>query len=111
MTDNAVIDAMRTVSFDVMGAKRTYLDFYLGFGYSIAVTQVMIAVILWHLASLARRDSAAVRPIVAVIALASLLGAVIAWQFILPLPAVPSLVLTVVLVVACIVAGRRPARP
>ena len=104
MADNPVIDSMRTVPFQVMGVTRTYLDFYLGFGYSIAVTQVMMAVILWQLAGLARTDARRIRPIIAVITLASVLGAAIAWHFILPLPAFFSLVLTATLAIAYAVA-------
>lgn len=92
MGDNPVLQAMRTVRFDTMGASRSYLDFYMGFGYSLTVTQVMLAILLWQLATLARANAASVRPMIAVITLAVAACGVIAWRFILPVPALFCLV-------------------
>jgi hypothetical protein len=104
MKENSVFEAMKTVPFDVMGVRRSYLDFYMGFGYSLSVAQVMQAALLWQLATLARSDALRVRPMIAVITLASIAGCIIAWRFILPVPALFSLVLTAALVVAYVVA-------
>ena len=76
----------------------------MGFGYSLSVAQVMQAALLWQLATLARSDALRVRPMIAVITLASIAGCIIAWRFILPVPALFSLVLTAALVVAYVVA-------
>jgi len=38
MGDNRVLQAMRTVHFDLGAISRSYLDFYMGFGYSISVS-------------------------------------------------------------------------
>jgi len=102
--DNPVLSSMKTVGFQAMGVNRTYFDFYRGFGYSISVAQVMLGVLLWQLAALARKDLLAVRPLIAVITLASLVGSFIAWRFILPVPAMFSLVLVASLTVAYAVA-------
>jgi hypothetical protein len=104
MGDNPVLQSMQTVFFDVMGVQRSYFDFYMGFGYSLTVAQVMQAILLWQLAGLARTDAVRVRPMIAVIALASLAGTVIAWHFILPVPAAFSLILLATLGVAYAVA-------
>jgi len=109
MGDNAVLQAMRTVHFDAMGANRSYLDFYLGFGYSLSVIQLMLAVLLWQLATLARTNALTVRPMIAVITLAVAACAVIAWRFILPVPALFSLVQLASLVAAYAVARRKSA--
>jgi hypothetical protein len=85
---------------DRMGAKRSYFDFYMGFGHSLSVAQVMLAILLWQLAALARTDAPGVRPMIAVIALATMAGGIIAWRFIFPLPALFSLVLMGSLAVA-----------
>jgi hypothetical protein len=102
--DNPVLRAMRDVHFDTMGVNRSYLDFYLGFGYSIAVSQVMLAILLWQLATLATTDALRVRPMIAVIALAIVAGGVLAWHFIFPVPALFSLALAASLIVAYSVA-------
>jgi hypothetical protein len=100
MGDNDVLTAMTNVHFDMMGVSRSYLDFFLGLGWSISVLMLMQTVLLWQLASLARTRPADVRPMVAVIAVAALATGVIAWRFIFPVPALFSLVLLALLVAA-----------
>jgi hypothetical protein len=109
MGDNAVLQAMRTVRFDTMGANRSYLDFYMGFGYSLSMTQVMLAILLWQLAALARTNALSVRPMIAVIILAVAASSVIAWRFIFPVPALFSLVQLASLAVAFVVARQNSA--
>jgi len=109
MGDNAVLQAMRTVHFDTMGVNRSYLDFYMGFGYALLVSQVMLAVLLWQLATLARTNTQMVRPMIAVITLAVAASGVITWRFTLPVPALFSLVQLASLAVAYVVARRKSA--
>ncbi len=102
--DNAVLKAMTDVRFDTMGANRSYLDFFMGFGWSISVFMLMQTILLWQLASLARTDPARLRPMIAVIALATVASGVIAWRFIFPVPAAFSGVLALALVLAYLAA-------
>jgi hypothetical protein len=104
MGDNEVFKAMKAVHFDVMGAQRSYFDFYMGFGWSISIAMLMQTILLWQMASLARTNSGAVRPMIAVIALATLAGGVVAWVFIIPIPAIFSAVLVINLAAACFTA-------
>ena len=104
MGDNEVLRAMAAVRFETMGANRSYLDFYTGFGWSIAVAMIMQTVLLWQMASLARTNPASVRPMIAVIALATVASGVIAWRFIFPVPALFSTALVIALAAAYIVA-------
>jgi hypothetical protein len=104
MGDNAVLEAMTDVRFDSMGANRSYLDFFMGFGWSISVFMLMQTILLWQLASLARTDPARLRPMIAVIALATVAAGVIAWRFIFPVPAVFSGVLALALALAYVAA-------
>lgn len=107
MGDNPVLQAMSTVRFETMGASRTYLDFFMGFGWSLSVAMLLQSVLLWQMASLARTDAAAMRPLIAVFALATAASGVIAWRFIFPVPALFSAALVACLAVAFAVA--RPA--
>jgi hypothetical protein len=100
MGENEVLNAMTDVRFDTMGANRSYLDFFMGFGWSISVAMVLQTVLLWQLASLARSDAARVRPMIAAFALATLASGVIAWRFIFPIPALFSVALAIVLAAA-----------
>jgi hypothetical protein len=104
MGDNPVLQAMKATRFDIMGTNRSYFDFYMGFGHSLSVAQVMLTILLWQLATLARTNAAGVRPMIAVIALATLAGGVVAWRFIFPVPALFSLALVASLAVAYVVA-------
>jgi hypothetical protein len=47
MGENPVLQTMRDSHFDVMGARRSYFDFYMAFGYSLSV--VVSGVIAWRL--------------------------------------------------------------
>jgi hypothetical protein len=104
MGDNAVLKAMTDVRFDIMGANRSYLDFFMGFGWSLSVFMLMQTVLLWQLAAMARTDPARIRPMIAVIALATVASGVIAWRFIFPVPAVFSGVLALALTLAYVAA-------
>ncbi|HWY67426.1 MAG TPA: hypothetical protein VNX88_02115 [Terriglobales bacterium] len=104
MGDNEVLKAMTAVHFDVMGTNRSYLDFYLGFGWSISVAMLMQTLLLWQMASLARTSPASVRPMIAVIALATVASGVIAWRFIFPVPALFTVALVIPLAAAYVVA-------
>lgn len=105
MGETDVLKAMRSVRFDTMGVSRSYLDFYRGFGHSLTVFLLLQAAVLWLLAGLSNSDPAAVRPIIAVFAVASLASGAISWRFLFPVPAVFSLILTVGLVIAFALAG------
>ena len=104
MGDNEVLKAMTTVRFDAMGTNRSYLDFYMGFGWALTVAMAMQTVLLWQMASLARTNPAGVRPMIAVIALATIAGAIISWRFLFPIPALFSLALVIPLAAAYVVA-------
>ena len=97
MGENDVLKTMTAVRFDTMGANRSYLDFFLGFGWSLSVAMLLQTILLWQLGALAHPDPTRVRPMIAVFALATLMSGVIAWRFIFPVPALFSLALVIVL--------------
>jgi hypothetical protein len=104
MGENQVLKTMRETRFETMGVSRSYFDFYMGFGYSLSVAELMLAVLLWQLAAVARLNALGVRPMIAVVALATAASGVIAWLFILPVPALFLLALLASLTVAFVVA-------
>ena len=109
VADNPVLQSMRTVHFAVMGVNRSYLDFFIGFGYSLSVSMFLQSVLLWMLSNLAHTHAAIARPMIAAFAVSAALSGLIAWRYIFPVPALFSLVLFAVLVVALASAHRRPA--
>ncbi len=104
--ENTVLAAMRTVHFNVQGVSRSFLDFYRGFGYSLSIFMLAQAILLWQLASLAKTQPQAARPLVATIAAASLVNVFIAVVLIFPTPVAFSVVLTM-----CIFAAFATLRP
>lgn len=109
VADNPVLQSMRAVHFDVMGVSRSYLDFYMGFGYSLTVSLLLQSVLLWNLSNLARTHASTARPMIAAFVAATALGGVIAWRYIFPVPALFSAVLCAALIVAFITAHRSSA--
>jgi hypothetical protein len=105
MGDNEVLRQMTNVHFDSMGVSRSYLDFFMGFGWSLSLAMALQTVLLWQLASVARVDAAVVRPMVAAFIFEVLASGVIAWRFIFPVPALFCIALLVPLILAYRVAG------
>jgi hypothetical protein len=88
MGPNSVLKAMTDTNFQTMGVSRSYLDFYMGFGWSIAIAGLLQTVLLWQMANLVSANaSVAVKPMIAAFALSTLASAFVAWRYIFPLPA------------------------
>ena len=95
--ETEVLRAMNTFRFDVAGLSRSYLEFYVGFGLVITVYFLAQAVLLWQLATLARTNPPAIRPLVATLALANAASAVVSWRFVFAVPVVFSALIAALL--------------
>ncbi len=104
----AVIEAMRSVRFDVMGNSRTYWDFYVGFGAVISGYLAVQAVVLWQLGTLAKNDPAPIRPIIAAFFVAFVVNAMLVWMYFFVVPLILAAAIAVCLGVAYVLA--RPHR-
>jgi hypothetical protein len=107
--ETAVLQAMRSFRFDAGGVSRTYWDFYIGFGLSISVFLLAQAVVLWQLATLAKRDLVQVRPILVVFLIAVIANAVLSWKFFFPVPLVLAIAIAACLGLTLASARSRPA--
>jgi hypothetical protein len=106
MGDNAVLRAMTNTRFETMGVSRSYLDFFMGFGWCVAAALLLQAVLLWQLAGIAQTlGGPVVRPMIAAFAVGALAFAVIAWRLIFPVPAIFSGVLFITLATSYVLAG------
>lgn len=105
--ETEVLRAMRSFHFDAGGVSRTYLDFYLGFGFIIGVYLLMQAVAFWQLASIAKSDALRVRPLIGSFLLVSVASAVLSWRFIFVVPVVSFTAVAVCLGLAFYAAGKR----
>lgn len=53
MGPNPLLNAMGATHFAVMGVSRSYLDFYMGFGWALSIAGLSQAFVLWQMARLA----------------------------------------------------------
>jgi hypothetical protein len=106
---NPVLTAMTDTHFPIMGVSRSYLDLYLGLGWSVSVYLLLQTVLLWQMASLARANAARVRPMIVTFILATLASGIIAWEFIFPVPALFCVALLIALAAAYWTARDAPA--
>ena len=104
--ENDVLRAMGSYRFDAGGVSRTYLDFYLGLGFTVSVFLLLQAVLLWQLAAIAKVDSVRTRPLIASFFVASVVCAFLSWKFIFALPAIFSAVIAALLGFAFYAAGK-----
>lgn len=88
-----VLRAMRSFHFDAGGVSRTYLQLYLGLGFTVGLYLFLQAVLLWQLAAIARVDSVRTRPLIASFFVASVVSAFLSWKFIFAVPAIFSAVI------------------
>jgi len=107
--DNAVLTAMTDMHFPVMGVSRSYLDLYLGLGWSVSIFLLLQAVLLWQMASLARTNEAQVRPMIVTFMLATLASGIIAWVYIFAVPALFCAALLVIFAAAYWTSRNAPA--
>ena len=104
--DIAVVDAMKSDHFPVIGVSRSYWDFYFGFGLIISVMQLFQAIVLWQLGTLAKTDAARLRPIIAVFCASLVINAVLSWMYFFAIPVVTALLIAICLAIAFVSARR-----
>src|SRR5690348_14505900 len=70
--DNPLLQAMTAARFQVMDVTRSYLDLYVGLGWTVSVFMALQTVLLWQIAGLARTHLAQARAMILPFALAAL---------------------------------------
>ncbi|WP_029922759.1 LIC_13387 family protein [Nevskia soli] len=101
----AFVQTMKSLPVRAMGADRTYWAFYHGFGLSISVYQLALALILWQLATLAKADAAKLRPFLLTLAAAYLAIAIITWQYFFIAPLAFSIAITLCILIAWVLSS------
>jgi len=93
-----------------MAASRThtYWDFYFGYGLLAILSGVVEIILLWQLASIAKKHADKVRPVVALFIFANLAHAFLVWKyFSLPAPVTFDLVIALLLAFALVLGQRK----
>jgi hypothetical protein len=72
---------MRSVSFDVQGFRRSYWDFFAGFGFFVSVLLVFAAILAWQLGSIPREALAAIPVVRWSFAICFVVVAALTWRY------------------------------
>ena len=107
----AAISAMKLNSFVLMGESRTFWDFYRGFSYLGGISLIVEAIVFWQLASLARRNTPGLWPVIATFAFSFVATSLIAYKFLIPPPAIMELVIAACLGAAAIASRKSEKFP
>jgi hypothetical protein len=102
----AVIDAMKSQSFNVMGSMRTYWDFFYGYGWLLGLALLVEGILFWQLATIAKTNAAPIRPIIMLFCLNFVVTTIMAFKYFFIAPAV-----TEILIAACLAAAYFSASP
>ncbi|HEX6497087.1 MAG TPA: hypothetical protein VF018_16460 [Acidobacteriaceae bacterium] len=99
-----VATTMQANRFPVFGVTRSYADFYFGMGLGMTISLTVETVLLWQLGTLARKDAARLRPIMAVLMLGYLAFAVNSYLYFFLGPVIAELLIALCLGFAIITA-------
>jgi hypothetical protein len=96
----AVIETMKSHSFNVMGSMRTFWDFFFGYGLGVTATLLIQGILFWMLASLVKTSPAAVRPVVALFLINFAVMSVISFKYFFFAPVITEVLIAVSLAAA-----------
>jgi hypothetical protein len=103
----AATDAvMRANYFPILGVTRSYWEFYRGMGLGVTIFLTADGLVFWLLASLAKKDSTQLRPILWVFTLAYLVFAVNSYTYFFAAP-----VLVETFIAVCLLGAIFTAKP
>ena len=104
--DAAVLNAMKSHHFEVMGWQRSFWDFFLGFGLAVTVFLLLLSVLLWQIGTLTTVKPRLAQPMIAASFVAWAGLAILDWCLFFPAPLVASILLTI-LIGAAWIANRK----
>ena len=99
---DATLSSMKAVYFNVMGASRSYYDFYFGFGITVTVFFLFSAAVSWFIGGMGPGDRLAVRPIAWGLFISYVLVAGISWVYFFIAPSVTATIIAILLGIACV---------
>ena len=105
--ENETLRAMRAFVMDVAGLRRTYFDFYIGFGWIISVYLLLQTVLLWQASALIHVNPHPARFMAAAFLLANVAAAALSAWYLFAIPA-GNYALIAMCIAAAVVFARRP---
>jgi hypothetical protein len=102
----AVQTAMKSFQMDVMGSLRSYWDFYFGFGFFVTVSLLLLTVLVWQLAALAKSDPAKAGPFMATLFVGFVIFGGVSWTFFFIAPLVTEAIIALLIGLAYVFSRR-----
>jgi hypothetical protein len=99
---DAILASMKATRFEIQGFKRTYEDFFVGFGLFVSAFLVFAAVVAWQLGGMSKATLASIPAITWGLAICLAAVAVLSWNYFFLIPILFSTVIAVCLVVAAL---------
>src|SRR5262249_55100491 len=106
-----LVDSMKSVEFEFLGARSTYWSLYFGWGLLIGVLLLTLAIILWLLSDLARFAPRRLGVIAGIISASCLFGSFFFFRFFYLPPFLLYLVIGVILPTATVQLLRQQTTP
>lgn len=107
---DALLNAMRSIHFDMLGVNRTYWDLFVAAGFSVGVFYLFAAVLAWQLGGLPGAALALLRGTAWAFALAFAAITIVSWRYLFIIPVAFSIAITVCLTAAAWLSAK-PAAP
>ena len=107
----AVLGAMRSVHFHVLGFDRTYWDLFTAAGFSVGILYLFAAIVAWQLGSLPAPALAVMRGTAWALALCFAGITAVSWRYLFAPPIALSMAVTACLATAAWLSGGRQRKP
>jgi hypothetical protein len=104
---DALLAAMRSIHFDVMGSSRTYWDLFLAGGFCVGVFYFFSGILAWQFGGLPEATLALMRGTAWAFALCFAAITVVSWRYLFILPVVFSGVITLCLTAAALLSAKQ----
>jgi hypothetical protein len=96
----SLVASMRSIHFQVQGFRRSYWDFFVGFGFFVSVFLVFAAIVAWQLGRLPAEMHSRVRGVAWALALCFAVLTILSVRYFFAIPLVLSVLITVCLLAA-----------
>lgn len=103
-----VFDTMQSHHFPILGATRSYADFYFGYGMGLTILMTVLAILVWQLSILAKQHTTNIRPIIFILMLGWIAFAINSYLYFFSAPVIAELLIAAFLGFSLLVWDKRP---
>ncbi len=104
---SAALASVQANTFVAFGMKRSYWDFYFGFGLMASLTLLLLTVLLWQLAALVQTDPDKTRPFLMMLFVMFIAMSAISWHYFFAPPFVMEIIIAAVIGAAFLSTGKK----